>query len=89
MSASRPICDIQATVANDRLGSTPVIENCEPDFRFGSETGHRAWPLIAMPSLLCFDLWSSPNPRDRRCNWRFLGFFASAQDAEDASDADS
>jgi hypothetical protein len=46
------------------------------------ETGLREWPLIAMPSLLCFDLWSSPNPRDRRCNWRFLGIFASAQAEE-------
>jgi hypothetical protein len=31
-------------------------------------------------------LWSSPNPRDRQGNWRFLGIFASAQDAENASD---
>jgi hypothetical protein len=32
------------------LRSTPAIENCESNFRFGVETGHRAWrPLIAMP----------------------------------------
>jgi hypothetical protein len=33
-------------------GSTPVIENCEPNLRFGSETGHWAWPLIAMSCVM-------------------------------------
>ena len=52
---------------------------------------------ILMPALLLLlrspfvfgDLRTCPNPRDRRCHWRYLGIFASPQDAEDTSDADS
>jgi hypothetical protein len=36
----------------------------------------RAWPLIAMPPLLCGDLRTCPNPGDGRYHWRCLGIFA-------------
>jgi hypothetical protein len=41
-----------------------------------------------LPPLLCADLRRCSNPSDRRCNWRFLGIFASPQDAIDAYKAD-
>ena len=40
------------------------------------------------PPLSCAGLRTYPNPRDRRCNWRFLGIIASPQDAIDAYEAD-
>src|SRR5208283_4368482 len=48
-----------------------------------------AWPddarviflSVKISELYC-DLRTCPNTRDRRCHWRFLGLFASAQDAE-------
>jgi hypothetical protein len=42
MSACHLICDIQAAVANDCFGSTPVIRNSEPNFRKGPKAviGH-------------------------------------------------
>jgi len=39
------------------------------------------------PPLLCADLPMCPNPPHRRCNWRFLGIFASPQDAMDTYEA--
>ncbi len=38
-----------------------------------------------MAPLLCADLRPCLNPRDRRCDWRFLGIFSSPQDAENSS----
>jgi len=42
---------------------------------------------MAPDSELCCDLRTCPNPRDRRYHWRFLGIFASPQDAIDAYEA--
>jgi hypothetical protein len=51
-------------------------------------TGKLKEAIAARPPLSCADLPTCPNPRDRRCNRRFLDIFASPQDAVDAYEAD-
>jgi len=50
MAASHPIRPFARVVVNGRFGSTPVIENFEPNFREGSGSGNSNRHHLALTS---------------------------------------
>jgi len=80
------MCSWPSGLAPSDVRSTPVIENSEPNFRKGSKAEIQTLRRYRPPRR---GTGGGSKARERRCNWRCLGIFASPQDAEDASDADS
>jgi hypothetical protein len=70
------------SLQSDR-GVNRGVTNCDDAYPLGLREA------IAAPLSVCADLRTRPSRPGRRCNGRFLGIFASPQDAEDAADADA